>query len=82
MSGYYDGTNKSRSKRSQSRTLGQDGDGTQREGDNGVWTGQINYSRSYAVQFQEAKTSSQVQLSDLNHVRGYEAKSSVSECSA
>lgn len=70
-SGYYNATG-SRSKPTRSRTFGQDGLAT---------PGHINYSRTYTVQFQEAKTSSQVQLSDLGR-EGFEAKSTVSECSA
>lgn len=73
MSGYYGGTNQTKNKLGQSRTTGQDGPGNK-----DVWTGQINYSRSYSVKFQEAKASSQLQLSDLNH-NNFGTKSTVSD---
>lgn len=76
MSGYYkSATGQSRpTKASRSRTLGQDGLASAH--------GQgISYSRSYTVQFQEAKASSQVQLSDLGPEAGFGSKTSISECS-
>ncbi|KAK7740514.1 hypothetical protein SLS53_005357 [Cytospora paraplurivora] len=73
MSGYYDGTNQTKNKLSQSKTMGHDGPGNEN-----VWTGQINYSRSYSVKFQDAKASSQVQLSDLHH-NDFGTKSTVSD---
>ncbi|KUI55538.1 hypothetical protein VP1G_02965 [Cytospora mali] len=73
MSGYYAGgaTNQSKLKHSRSKTPANDG----------LTSSRINYSRSYTVQFQDAKASSQVQLNHLGR-EGFEAKSTVSECSA